>query len=653
MNWFDTVPTLLVAAALIFLPGAILARALGARGITWLALSAPLTMSLIGSGAIFAQSANIRWTPIVLLIVTMVVAGAALGIRYLVEIKHRKDAVSLWVRPPNATVAGLIGGLTIAAAVLGWRLTRVFISPENISQTYDNVFHLNAVRYILDTGNASSMQLASLDPLATGSFYPAVWHGLVSLVAQLAGSTIPVSLNASNIIIGSLVWTISSMYLTTRVLGSRPAVYLMTGALAGAFSAFPYLLLGFGVLYPNFLAIALLPVAIGLVADVLRVTRVGHPGTLRGLILLIALLPGLTLSHPSIAIVLGAFALPLIAYWFYMRLRAAHVHELAWPWLMASVAAIVAYSFILKFVWDKFRPSEKASFWLPTQTIAQALGEAVANAPMRGPISWVVVCLTVIGLYALVRSQKQVWLVGTLAVGTFLYVVVSGFEEGALRTSLTGVFYNDSYRLAALLPVIGIAVAVFGTIWLFDLACLKLQANQVGHPRRWVSALTVGSLAAAGLGVMAQDNSVDSAVERARSGYSISPEAPLLSTNEAALIARVHQTIPADATVIANPATGASLVYALGSRHVLLPAVSSSPTPQEMVILRHLSEMERDPKVCDAITSLNSFYLLDFGSQQINEMDKPFPTSEQLAQTTGLTLLDQEGHAKLYRIDGC
>lgn len=653
MTWFEIVPTLLAAVAVVFLPGAVLARALGARGITWLALSAPLTMTLAGLGAVVAQMTGMRWTPIAMLLLTIGATGISWAIRYFVEIRRRDGAAPLVVRPSIATIWGLVGGLAVASGILGWRLTKIFMSPENISQTYDNVFHLNAVRFILDTGDGSSLYLGDLKASGNASFYPGGWHDLVALVAQLTGTSIPISINAVNMVLASLVWTISAMFLATRVLGSRPAVYWLTGTLAGAFSAFPYLLLDFGVLYPNFLAITLLPAAIGLVVNVLRLSKDAHPGTIRSLILLTAMLPGLALSHPSIAMVLGAFALPIIVLWLFKQLNSFLARDLPWTWLLASLAASVAYWLILQYVWDRFRPSAKASFWPPTQTIAQSLGEAVANAPMGRPVSWTIVGLTVVGIYALIRSRKNLWLLGAFGVGVFLYVVVSGFEKGELRSSISGVFYNDSYRLAALLPVAGIVVAVFGAIWLFDLINGALKTPLASPTRQRLASTLIGTLALLGLGIAAQDNSVDLAANRAQSAYKMVPDSRLLSSDEAALIARTEKTIPGDATVIVNPTTGASLVYALENRKTILPAVGSRPTREDDILLRHLNELATNSEVCQAVQNLDAFYVLDFGAQQINDLDKPFPTSEQLETTPGLTLLDQEGPAKLFRIDGC
>ncbi|PYI39808.1 hypothetical protein CVS30_03880 [Arthrobacter psychrolactophilus] len=653
MNWLDTVPTLLAATALIFIPGAVLARTLGARGIAWLAVSAPLSLTLIGAGAIVANLAHVRWSPIVVVALTLGISVVLWGVRYVVEIRRGEKRQPLWVISPKSTIFGLIVGLIVAAVTIGLRLASMFIAPENISQTYDNVFHLNAVRYILDSGNGSSLYLGDLTGSGRSAFYPGAWHDLVALVSQVSGSSIPVSVNATNIILGALVWTISAMYLVTRALGSRPAVYILTGVLAGAFASFPYLLLDFGVLYPNFLALVLLPVAVGLVTDVLRFSHKDHPGTMRALILLVLMTPGLALSHPNAVMLLGAFALPLIAFWLFAQLRALLAKKLSLVWFIVSVVGAAVYTTVLLNVWEAIRPTELASFWPPTQSIAQALGEAVANAPLGRPESWTIICMTMLGIYAVVRSRTHLWVLGVLATGVYFFVVVSAFEVGDGRSFVTGVFYNDSFRLAALLPMAGILVSVFGAVWLFDHLAAAAKATPLDAPRRWQTCCAIGIVAVIGIGIWAQNKSMEIAVTTAQESYTINEEAPLLSSDEASLLSRVDANVPADATVIANPAAGGSLVYALADRHILLPAASSQPTPLESTLIFNLFDLSGNPEVCSAAKTLNAFYVLDFGSLQINEMTRPFPTSEQLEANPGLTLVDEEGPARLYRIDGC
>ncbi|MDD0858804.1 hypothetical protein NHF46_15760 [Arthrobacter alpinus] len=101
MTWFDAVPSFLAALTLVFLPGLVLARTLGARGITWLAVAAPLSATLIGVGAIIAQVAHVRWTPLALVLMTLTVSAVTWIIRYFVELRWSKETSPLWVRSPR------------------------------------------------------------------------------------------------------------------------------------------------------------------------------------------------------------------------------------------------------------------------------------------------------------------------------------------------------------------------------------------------------------------------------------------------------------------------------------------------------------------------------------------------------------------------
>ncbi|MGO4384597.1 DUF6541 family protein [Specibacter sp. RAF43] len=654
MTWLQTVPALLAAALIIFVPGAVLARCLGVRGIAWLGLAAPLSISLVGVGAMAAQLIHVRWSLPVVALVTILGSAVAWGLRYLLIIRRSPAPRGpLWVRPRPAVAAGLVAGVVLGAGLIGARFAQIFMRPENLSQTYDNVFHLNAVRFILDTGNGSSLFLGNLEGGGTRSFYPGVWHDVVALVVQTADVPIPVGVNCVNIVLGALVWTVSAMYLATRALGARPAVFLMTGALAGAFAAFPYLLMDFGVLYPNFLAVTLLPAFIALVADVLALSTRSHPGTILGLVLLVLAAPGLALSHPSVVIVLGAFALPLAAFWLYRQTKARLAGTVAWPPFITSVLAFVGYLLLLDLVWTRVRPTEKASFWPPTQTVAQALGQAIANAPQGLPTSLVILGLTVLGTYAVVQTRRHLWLLGAFAVSVFLFIAATGFGQGPQRSFFTGVFYNDSFRLAAMLPVVALPLAVYGTVWLFDVIVARLPQVSPGRNRQWIAVATAGTLACLAIATAGQDSSVAAMVARAQLQYAASPTANLLSTDERALILRADRKIPANATVIVNPLTGAALVYALADRKVILPAAGSTPSPDDRILTHHLTELGSDAAVCAAVKRLDSYYLLDFGARQINKMNMEFPSSQALAATPGLTLLDREGPAKLYRIDAC
>lgn len=655
MTWLETIPTIFVAGLIIFVPGALLGRCLGARGLTWAATSAPLTVSLVSLGAILAQKLHVDFSIYVVVAVTVLTCLLTLAIRVPILARRRKDSPegTVWVRPERTLVLAVIAGMGAAALILFIRFIKIFIAPENISQTYDNVFHLNAIRFILNTGNGSSLSIASLGESSTSNFYPAAWHDVVALVVGTMGVPIPVGVNAVNIILGTFVWTISCMFLASRVLGTRPATFLVTGALVAGFNAFPYLLLEFGVLYPNFLAITLLPVLMALVADLLKLSREPSRAPWLTVVLLAASAPGLALAHPNALLALGVFVLSPLLAWLVVQTYKTMKRQITVKLLVGSVALVAVYVLVLSQVWGVARPSKKASDWPPFQTVPQAIGEALTNAPIGRVLPWLVALLTAAGIYAVFRHRKGYWLLGAFAISSFLFVVVSAFEKNDLRDFFTGVWYNDSYRLAAMLPIFALPLAAMGAVSLLDLAKTSKPITLLQARGNHNLTHIVGAISWVALLVLVQGFSIASATGKARDNYVMNADSALLTVDEHTLLMRLDQHVPADGIILNNPGTGANLAYALADRQVVLPAAGSLADADESLVFRYLPALKTDPAVCKTVTRIGALYLLDFGAQEINKMSHLFPTSQELANLEGVELIDQQGEAKLYRITAC
>ncbi|MCZ2402803.1 hypothetical protein IV498_06275 [Paenarthrobacter sp. Z7-10] len=667
MTWSQTAPALIVSVMVIFVPGAILARACGARGLAWAATAAPLTVSLVSVGAIAAQLVHVRWSIAALTVLTLGTStvAAVLRILWLRRPGHGSTAAGgrgrtqpwlpRWEWPSYYMTLSFLVGLAIPAGIILIRFAHIFGSPDALSQTYDNVFHLNAVRFILDTGHGSSLTLGSLDAAGGASFYPGAWHDLVALVVQATSIPIPVGVNISNIVMAALVWPIGAMYLTSRIIGCRPTTLLLTGALAAGFSSFPYLMIDFGVLFPNLLAIALLPTSLALVADILGLSVLPRSGALTALILLAVISPGVALAHPSVLMALLALSIPLAISWLCRRIAVIHRAGSSAIRYIPAVVLVVVYLSVVVVLWNKIRPTAKASFWPPTQSVAQALGEAVTSAPEGRPVPWAIFVLTVIGIAVLLARRKSGWMLGAFALCCLFYIAVTSFPKGAWRSFLGGVWYNDGNRLAALLPVLALPLAAAGGAWLLD----KLQAAVNRRRAAAVTALRpsgriiLDAAAALLLAILVQGASVGMAQSQAAGPYRLSPRSPLLTSDEETLLSRADKDVPPGAVVIGNPATGTALVYALANRQAMLPAIGSSESAPEAIIARKLNQASTDPAVCPAVRKLNSMYVLDFGEQEVNKGHHPFPGLTNLSTAQGFQLIDSQGEARLYRVTAC
>jgi hypothetical protein len=431
-------------------------------------------------------------------------------------------------------------------------------------------------------------------------------------------------------------------------------------------------MVAFGVLYPNHAAIALLPVVLGLVIEVLGLARCRPSSFWAPLIALALVGPGLVLAHPSTLVALIGFSTPPVLARLILVWRSARRGKESGRSLLLWASGTVAYLAIGLFVWVLIRPSLAAAPWTPFQSNARALGEILASAPMGTTAAWVMLVLTIIGMYVIARHLGRYWWVlGMYAVGGALYVIVSSWTLGDFRTFWTGVWYNDSFRLAALLPVVTLPVAVMGAQWLtwrVRALCDYLVLNGRTNPGKLAPfvrplaarlpgitgvAATVGLVLA--LGAAAQGGTLSNVQQRLNTIFETKTNSYLLTTDETALLRAVPEFVPASDLVVANPRTGGSLVYAISDRRTLAPHIFGDRTTEEQYLLDHWDETAYNDKVCPIVRKLNAYWALDFGDFEVVPGDEPFIGLRDLGHDAvpGVETVKSEGKVDLYRVTAC
>ena len=678
MIYADLAPLVFAAILVLMVPGLLVSWAAGARGWVLAGSAGPVSVSIISVTAILTGFAGLPWGMVVILAVSAVLAAAIFVLRRLLPARLRSHGApvpaghgaghGLLLGYGPRHWAGIVLGwfaVGVVFLVLFWRMGQIFGGIENISQTFDNVFHLNAVRYIVDTGNASSLRVSGFtSSTGMGGFYPAAWHDVASLTQQVTGSTVPAAVNATNVAISALLWPLSCLLLATAVFGKRRMVVVSAAAFSAGFSSFPYLMLDFGVLYPNLLSIALLPASIGLAALALRAARGLVLPTVSAWILGLGSLPGLALAHPSQMLALLAWTYPAIlvaavALFRHWRSRFGVPRAAG-----VVLIALAGYTAALLVAWKLIRPNEAQSTWQPIQGLAQAFGQALTSAPQGRPIPWLIFALTLAGIWAMLRQRRHLWLLMMFGISCVMFIVVSGYPFGTLRTWFGGVWYNDPFRLAALLPVAALPVAVLGVVWLTDLVhgAVRSRLAEGKAPafaawttgsRATVASAVAGVLVFTGLLGLSQGGTVSASVASAAGSYALTPAARLVDTNEMILLRRVAAEIPADNTVVSSPWTGASMVYAIADRKSLTPHIFSEFGADTSAILNRLNQAGEDPAICDIVRRLKTYYVLDFGTREIHGYVHTMPGLVGMATDPDFTLVDSEGDAKLYKVTAC
>ncbi len=658
MTWLSAVPAIAIAVLVLLLPGALLAWGLRARGFALFALAPVMSVSLVAVAALAGPVLGYSWSIVPVAVLACFATAMAWAVRKVLARRWPEETAT---RRFDKRFYAAVGGVALGALIIGARLVFVFGSPDSISQTFDNIFHLNAIQYIYQTGQASSLTIGGMTGIP---FYPAAWHAFAALVGQLSGASIPVAVNAANLAIGALVWPLGCVYFCQQVFGQKMHAALLTGVLSAGFGAFPILMVDFGVLYPNLLSIALLPGVLALGVQTLGLSTVpdfSRPVT--GLALILAL-PGMSFAHPSTTMAFLVFLLPALCYCY---IRAALRWRADWPasrsrfvlWTLLLLAGAAVFTVL----WDVLRPPADAAFWPPIHSYRRAIFEILTSSPMARPPAVLLTVLLVVGLVVLARRRKTWWILGLFAVASILFILVSGFHPGDLRNFATGTWYNDSFRLAALLPAATLVPAAAGAIWLWERCrrCLwrPLRAKLIDAGTPAARRRTVGSaagfsvIALTVIALLAQTGSMDYSAGRARINYQLRADSQLLTADERAILGDLDRIVPPDSIIAANPWNGSALAYALADRKTLQLHVLSPISADDAIIYSSLRDAVINPAVCPAVRNLNVRYVLDFGTEEVNDGSHPTPGLMNLEAAGVVTLVEQRGDAALYRLTAC
>lgn len=638
-SWSVIVMPLIVSVLALTVPGiAVMAAGWGVRRLRLLALAPVVSIAILAVSATVAPMIGLGWSPLPIVIITVVAVVAAFGLRRWVgpEPEDRTPA-------SNALAGGL--ALALAAVVVGLQLAYVFGGPSHISQTFDAIVHLNTVAFAVDTHDASAFNIGQTSDIG---FYPNGWHTVAALAAEVTGASVPVAVNAANIALGAVAWPLSVVALSAALLSERTAVLVTSAALSTGFGAFPILLMYFGVLYPNAMGYAVLPGGVAVIVHLLR-TR-GLPSRVRATLLLLVASAGVGLSHPNAFLGMVALGAAIVT---------VELVSEAWTrrsrdyWILVLVI-LLSLAVVMAGLWRFSRTNAEMSRWAPWQTTAQAIGEALLLSPGGYTLTVTISVLIIVGLITIVRRPRLLVVGAPMAVASLLFVLASGTAGGNLvRELVTNPWYNDSYRLAALLPAAGIPVAVLGAVTIVDLATRGLR--RVGAARGWQAALAViGVMAVFSVGI--SPNILRTAAD-ARGAYALTPSSALLTSDEEALLERLPETTPQNAVIAGSAWTGTSLAYAVGDREVLRKHVFGSIGTDEEYLDNNLRNIDSDPQVCEVVDRLGVDYVLDFGAQ--NVWNNPGVGQERqglygLAASEHLVLVDSEGpNARLFRIEGC
>lgn len=662
MSWTSVIPEILCGTALFVLPGLLVAYLGGLRGITAWATAPLITVAVAAAVGIVAGWLGVPFGPLSCLVGVVVAAVVALLFSLILgrSVLHRRG-----IRPPapdgfRYTLAAALG--TAASAVIGIATFVIGIGrPDAISQTWDSVFHYNAIRYIAQSGNASALDLGSLNqPGAQGRFYPAAWHDMAGLLANLTGATPLVAALVTCLVVAAVVWPLGCVLLCRHLFGASGtraiAAVITTGLVSATFGPFPWQITGWGVLWPNALGMALAPTGIAIGLSILRMTRDDGFGTGRRWLLAVTGAWAIAVSHPNsaISVALVLIAPILIMFGRYLRAEYRNRHRARGVAVLTLVAVVViggwAYAATLPGL-----QRVQGIFWPPFETAPQAIGESFTNGTNQQHGALILSLFMLVGMVMCFVWRTRRWLVVAQLLITALYVGSAAIGSPFVR-QFTGFWYDDSHRIAAMLPVVAVPLAVTGVL-ATGLGMYRLVSERTTREfLRTTSptAVTI-SLAVVVAGLAALRGVPNNALVLGKE-FSTAGDHNLVGPQKRDFFRAVDGHVPSKALVANDPFDGTAALWSLTGTRVLFPQVDPTANNKQMSYLaQHLVDIHHDSRVCSLVRKYDVNFMVIAPDNYLPKSAQPgfYSGIVDPGSRSGFRLVVSDGPRKLYRITEC
>lgn len=344
---------------------------------------------------------------------------------------------------------------------------RCLDGPDSFAQIFDNGAHLNMIRSFADSGHFSILNPGEyLDGTIDGqspsieggfSFYPAAWHVVSALVCNALSISAAVAENVSNFVFTGVVFPASVCLLFNYLFVSKMRVVICGAACCLAFEAFPWGMMLFGPLYSNMMAFCVLPLALFCVAVLFEFDKKEMP---RRFILFV--IAGFVLGAAQPNAIFTALVL-------FLPYCTARIYSVVFETSKSKIKAIAfgaGFAVLICLLWVALWSSAAfnavvtypwPSFTGKMQAVINVFTLSLRDAPAQLVLGFFVL----LGMLSSLFYKNARWAVWSYGFAAAIYCVAAS-TDGALKSLLSGFWYNDSYRLASMLALSALPLASMG-----------------------------------------------------------------------------------------------------------------------------------------------------------------------------------------------
>lgn len=672
-DWVGYSGLFIAFIAVLFIPGYIALRLLRLPRFGSLAMAPSWTLAIVGIGAIFLKDVSIGWfRASFALLALIVILVAALAWHHIPRsFETSKAPYGAFPRRNKALAFGVV---TVVILVLIVPIM-IRMDPNVPNWGPDPMFHYNGVNSVLIRKDASMFGAMDTNHgiRIKDTVYPAVWHGIVGLVASI-GNIVPAS-HMLTFVVTPLVWIIGMTYLGVTALPHHRLASLFVPVMLIAFPVFPGYLTVTKGFWPNALALAATPAVIGgAIAAYHRYKW--DQNSLHKQIFFIASISaaigvvGVTVAHPSTLFSIAWITIPTMILVVVRFIRSQLRTMTRNKWIIGGVFLIIALAAVALVLASvpkvrSFLGRELPRGWedFPERFVsALAIWPIGKNPIILAVVGAVVLAAIVIGLRVIARHRHLHWI--GLAWAMQMLIILGGYFPLHILTSLAGLWYHDMYRLfsvQAIFLALILALAVAEVIGWVSKRVINVtpartmtgQAEFVQARPRFVGAAALVLI----IGLASASFLYKKPTVYADAAPRFGEDEILNSRAELEFISQLDQYIPSGSIVAGDPTTGIVYAPAYGLINTVFAQVNLRGVDVEGNILANgFRSLEYDPRVCQILNSYGIRYYYE---------DKPIPYQDvdRSDRMPGFYNVDTPGAmfdlvaevdgARLWQITGC
>lgn len=439
--WPTFIYGFLVLAALLFIPGFLMAKAFLRSYVDSLCFAPSISIACYELISIIYGELGIFTNWISCFVPLTILSALVCFVSYRVHpdgfryIKHSKQDELI-----NFGIAALY--IICGVVFVGLVIVKGFDGADSYGQSYDNYYHLTVPQVYVESGNWSTFHPSLFANTSSGGYYPAEWHMVVALVASVLCAPIAVSVNIVNSFFSSIIFA-CGMYLFLSRLFLRNRLAVVLGSVATfSFAAFPYMALCSGLM-PNFTSVCLVPYPLAAFISSIRVfTR--DRKIPKGLIAVFVFSTATVgFCHPS-SFFTVLVALVIIGSCFILRSKKGT----PWKKILAATIPVACLFLFLLIMFNTSLVKIMATYpTLPADTPQQAVIDVISFSFIQGYAQIVVSIITLIGAISLIVNKQNRWLLIAFIVFSVIFCLTAAInEKSIIRSFLTAYWYSNSWR---------------------------------------------------------------------------------------------------------------------------------------------------------------------------------------------------------------